>query len=172
MTPEKLIYDFRNVGNIDKKFRTAGKRVIPVSLLTNPALVLKMYSMIDSSEKKFTNEKLDVVYDLQDFIEKEICEARIKPCSGLGFAIASDEYLNVAVWDKDCPIILRNWLYEFKNNDVKAIRPVNLKEGAFCIYELGIVNHEKNAWKEYLDSKRKDSDKSKYATNTFKGVLK
>jgi len=82
--------------------------------------------------------------------------------------------LNVVGWSKEYPIVAINSLYSFseEKRDVLNSKKVSIDVfGSYCIWELGIVNHEKETWKEYLASQRTRKDKIKYLENTIEGEL-
>lgn len=39
----------------------------------------------------------------------------------------------------------------------------------FCVWELGVVGHERDAWSRYLDSPRDDEARAAYLTDTYEG---
>lgn len=41
--------------------------------------------------------------------------------------------------------------------------------GTFCVWELGIVNHEKDAWKRFLLSERSQEDREAYLNDLYYG---
>ena len=111
---------------------------------------------------------------MEEFLIKEIENKNINPRIGLGFTILSKDMLNVVRWDNKYPIVAVNSLYEFpeENRDIMNAKPLFVDSfGAYCVWELEIVNHEKNLWKEYLDSKGTNKDKIKYLHNFIRGEL-
>ncbi len=135
-------------------------------LVITPELVLKLYSMAKNAHPGHKTLK-----DTRDFLESEIESRRISPLSGLGFAILSEDMINVARWDKKCPIVLRNQLYEYEER-IETSRQLDIRDiGCFCVWELGIVNHERNAWIEYLNSERRNPDRTDYLLNVIEGDI-
>ena len=43
--------------------------------------------------------------------------------------------------------------------------------GTFCVWELGIVWHEQQAWKRFLTSKRATEDVTRYLNDRFEGSV-
>jgi hypothetical protein len=161
----------KNIGNVNYTREKRDANFIGLSV--SPRLAIKLYDMFDK-EKLIQNKVCprEMISGLVDFMDNEIQAKKIKPYSGMGFAIASNNTLNIAVWDKEVPYLLKNQLYEIKNHDIKTIKPLlHLSDGAFCAYELGIVSHEKNAWLKYLASKKTDSDKKRYLLDGLNGLL-
>ncbi len=138
----------------------------------NPMLVLKLYNMVKSGQNFIDRKVLELV---REFTRTEALGKRIDAFSGLGFAILSPEIFNVARWDQKIPYLLKNDVYEYEVQDGATIKARKLDtnvEGAFCAFELGIVNHEREAWNTYLASKREFKDKARYVNNRFVGIIK
>jgi len=138
----------------------------PIGLITSPDLILKYYSMYAEGDSL----KGEHINQYKELMNNEIQRGNIKPLSGLGFAILSGDMLNVAVWDKTNPIVLKNQIYTHGEEGERETLNLNT-EGAFCAWELGIVNYERNLWMNYLKSKRKESDKKKYLDSRIEGLL-
>ncbi|HLD48794.1 MAG TPA: hypothetical protein VJB11_00350 [archaeon] len=131
------------------------------------SIILKFYDM----HKTGNAPDAKLIDESQTFLLNEIKKGNIEPYLGLGFAILSEDMLNVTRWDSEYPIVLKNQIYGYKK-DFESAELLDIRDvGSFCIYELGIVNHERNAWKKYLESKRRGIDKSKYLNSFFEGLL-
>ena len=154
---------YAKVGNVE--YTHEPRIVKPFGLITTPKLVLKYYGM---HKKGQDFKKVDIKL-YKDLTKYKIKSKNIKPLSGLGFAILSDEVLNVSVWDKNEPIILKNNLFSYIDGQATKL-DVN-KEGPFCIWELRVVNFEKELWMDYLQSKRKESNKRKYLDSRINWIL-
>jgi len=151
-----------NIENYNHKQRIAH----PIDLITSPDLILKYYGMYAEGD----SFQGDHINQYKVLMNDEIKNGNIKPLSGLGFAILSGDMLNVAVWDKENPIVLKNHIYTHSEEGLREKLNLNTG-GAFCIWEIGIVNHEKNLWMNYLKSKRKESDKRRYLDSRIEGLL-
>ena len=173
--------NLKKVGNIKKDYNHEPRSVAYSGLVTERNLVMKLYAM-------FTEPPVlwDLVVDAKKFLVSEISGGKIEPLTGMGFAILSKDMLNVARWDTEYPIVLRNQIYGYHYNNLTddKLRAFGLESrfhnaelfntqeiGSFCIWELGIVNFEKDAWKEYLASKRTKRDKKQYLGKVIEGPL-
>lgn len=156
-----------NLGNAPEYIHES-RYASPEGIIATPVLVLKMYDLQLSG----INNPIDAA---RGFLNREIDAGNINPLIGMGFAILSRGMLNVSRWDKKYPIVINNKIYTFDINfkrSFESARKVSVDEvGPFCIWELGIVNHEREAWKEYLDSERSEQDKRNYLLNMIKGEL-
>ena len=137
-------------------------------LVSNPDLILKLYHMYTCREE--CNQ--DLAKGAKDFLEAKVM-GNIDPGLGLGFAILSADMLNVNVWAHadDVPVVLKNYLYEFEDNIEDAL-PVDLrKEAAYCIWELKVVNYEREEFMKFLKSKKTREDADRYSSSRIEGAL-
>jgi hypothetical protein len=95
---------------------------------------------------------------------------------GLGFAILhrcgdSFYFLLVCTWRNDNELWETVWA---KNGESQAAFRPWPNEGphrpAFCVWELGAVCHERQAWSDYLRSPRGERDKESYLRMSFMGA--
>lgn len=162
------IDDIGNVKDVDNRERIASP--FTHELIVTPTLILKGYKMIAHSD-----DALGVDYAVPEFVGRKLTEKEIDPRSGLGFVILSKEILNITRWDDKCPLVLINDVYEFDREDesLSKTRKVDIRDvGSYCVWELGIVNHERLAWMKYLDSKKTTKDKLDYLEDTIRGELR
>src|SRR3989344_1313680 len=133
--------DLTNIGNFDYKHEP--RCVVPCGLIENSNLVLKFYAMF---KEALTQSNVD---EAKGFLE---------------------DMLNVARWDTN-PIVLRNQIYSYEQDERSGKYFDNAKlldirdVGSFCIWELGIVEHERKAWMKYLKSEGNEADKNDYLGN-------
>lgn len=160
---------YENLGNIPDNYKHEKRVAYPAGLFENSALVLKIYEMLKVNEKDKWDPNMllgERSMLLGEFLSNKIKEGNMKPYLGLGFAILSEGMLNVARWDVKYPYVLKNQIYEFENDDLRTDSLSDIRDiGAFCAWELGIVDHERNAWLRYLESERTVRDKNNYLTN-------
>jgi hypothetical protein len=152
--------NLENLGNIREDYKHEPRTARAQGLIITPQLVLKLYSMAKSLHPTG-----------RTILDKKIDESEINPFIGLGFAILSEDMLNVARWDTEHPIVIKNQIYGFEGSvnslellDIRDIRP-------FCVWEGGIFCHEKELWKKYLQSKHSNRDKERYLKNFIEGNL-
>ncbi|MFH1211027.1 MAG: hypothetical protein V1645_03860 [archaeon] len=158
-------------GNVSKRYHHIQRVVHPVTVVRDPYVLIKFYEMHIKGQKPTGSFVMDGVSALEEELDIPF---RIDHGCGLGFAILSHDTLNVDVWDKKDPHVLRNTLYGFKTfrGKIRNFEQLDLDDsGSFCIWELGIVNHEKEAWKRYLASSKADADKAAYLSSLINGPL-
>jgi len=130
-----------------------------------------MYSKTSLPDKPFSREAMATAGSL---ISEMLGDGRIKKRLGVGFGIVSDGYINVSIWGGEFPTLLNNDLFGFDKpeNMRETLRTLDTKnEGNYCVWELGIVEHEVKAWKKFLHTSRKSSDLQDYINNSFDGTL-
>lgn len=162
--------EYSHIGNIREDYQHEPRDVRSRGVVTTPRLALKFYSMMKPSTSSATiRETVDAA---QRLLKTEIKYGKIAPEVGMGFAILSEDMLNVARWDSKHPIVLKNYIYEYEKGDVLTATPTYAGEiGSFCIWELCIVQHERDAWKRYLVSEHEEEDKKRYLEDCFEGTL-
>jgi len=166
-----------NLGNLGNfQFYEHGPRVVVAESPLdsgNPMMVLKFYNMFRKGTEPIMKRDINLA---KGFIETEARMSRLNDESGLGFIIMSQGFLNVARWsnDRETPYLLKNQVYEWKVKGDERIltKGVDLnKDGAFCMFELGVVDYERKAWEKYLKSERRIPDKIEYVNDTFAGEV-
>lgn len=166
--------DLDDLGNF-KDYEHEPRVVVAESPLDSgdPMMFLKFYNMFRKGVEQIMKRDIDLA---KDFIETEARMSRLDAESGLGFVIMSGGFLNVARWsgDKMTPHLLKNQVYEWAVEEGEKIltRKLDLNtDGAFCMFELGVVNYEREAWKTYLKSRRKLPNKIEYVNDSFVGEV-
>src|SRR5687767_13484977 len=94
----------------------------------------------------------------------------------LGFVIlhrcgASFYFLLVSTWRNDNELWETVWA---KRDDASGFEPWPLEgthRPTFCVWELGAVCHEREAWSRYLSSGRDDDAREAYLQDTFAGEV-
>ena len=167
---KSLLTNLENLGNFPNYINNP-KESIREDHFISKKMILKKY-ILTNQQNSFLN--YGALFETDMFILREIREGKINPFSGLGFMILSENTLNLARWDEEIPYLLKNNVYSI-NLEKKHIKILGMlermEEGAFCMWELGIVSHEKEAWKKYLNSSRKLKNKEEYLNTFFDGKL-
>lgn len=79
-------------------------------------------------------------------------------------------FLLVATWQNNNEV----WesVFAKRSDDEDDFSPFTFEthhRGTFCVWELGIVNHEKDAWKRFLLSERSQADREAYLYDLYYG---
>lgn len=144
--------------------------------------VFKEYSMIPWGEKTSLGMMLQLE-SARRHINGQLDQGTLRPYSGLGFFISSENYINVVRWDGgtayEDPMLMHNQVYSVSVDGgedpavpVFSFIPIkNMDDGAYCGWEVGIANHEREAWRRFLESKRTVEDKLKYLEDQKSGLI-
>lgn len=129
-------------------------------------------------DKEFSKQDIEFT---KSFIEDKIQNGEIDAEIGAGFSVLSKGqsnivFLNVNVWRRDEPEVLRNKIYICEENP-KNLCDADLAdlhtEGAYCIWEQQVLHYESHAWAEFLRSKyHTEMDLDHYFGKTFRGEIK
>ena len=81
-------------------------------------------------------------------------------------------FLLVSTWRNENEL----WesVYAKANADEPDFKPFiveTMHRGTFCVWELGVVWHEQQAWKRFLTSKRATEDVTRYLNDRFEGSV-
>ena len=81
-------------------------------------------------------------------------------------------FLLVSTWRNENEL----WesVYAKANADEPDFKPFiveTMHRGTFCVWELGVVWHEQQAWKRFLTSKRATEDVTRYLDDRFEGSV-
>lgn len=162
-----------NIGDIGelKEYSHEPRIARPSRLIMNQDMALKLYQM--HIKDRPLNEILSD--EAKSFLLKESENYDLKNTAGMGFAILSEDTLNVGIWNKENPILLETKLYSYNGNHLKnTIKKLDLNKpgtGTFCVFEMAIANHEKNAWLRFLETPRTGIDKQNYLNDLIDGEI-
>jgi len=157
--------NYKNIGNLGNC--NTGKRFVKSQgLIETPNLVTKLYTMLPK----------DASIDLDSarrFIKTKIEEGEIIPhLSGMGFTILSPGVLNSSVWGEEFPVLSKNEVYFFNQNDLSDARRLDLNvKGESCAFERIIAGYEALHWLKYLKSEKKEKDKEDYFNSFLETIL-
>ena len=100
-----MVYEkFERLGNPSEIYVHIPRKAGFHGLVQTPDLILKLYEM----HKRDRPLPEPLMHQSKAFLEKRIHTREILPLLGLGFAIVSEDMLNVARWDNAYPIVLKN----------------------------------------------------------------
>lgn len=170
----------QGLGNF--KYIALARNVKSTGIVIEPnKWAIKLYSLLIEGEKHPNNEEL--IEKTRLIIEHKYKRQEVAFHTGFGFAIISPGFINISTWGGEYPSILNPHVFTFpENKKFINIRPSQLKKedidkvGAYCVWELGITQHEASAWREYLFKNNDDAESSlhqkiKYLKNIFQGRI-
>ena len=167
------IPNISELGNIiPEEYKYYKKKITPGSLLHLPGASLKWYELYPSGFEITRKQAIEA----RAFLESEAKKGRLKLESELGFTIMhrAGDYLLMLL----CTWRNTNEVWEsiyLKNTDhtasYTALKFDDNHKGTYCVWELGIVWHERNAWVRYMESARDDVSKQAYLNDQFSGMI-
>lgn len=130
---------------------------------------VKIYSMLPESSKPFTDSEMSLA---RYFICEELRSGRVEPKIGLGFAVLSEDVLNINLWGGEFPSLLNPNIYTWKTSTCNWGRGEIASDGAYCAWEGELVGYESRLWREYMLSGRRAADKKWYLENSYSGEIR
>jgi hypothetical protein len=158
--------------SINQDYVSRRQTILPSSLLNIRAeCLIKTYELFPLGGKRN-----HVLYaSSTEMIADRIIEGNVPRMSGMGFAVISDEAINLNIWGDDNPSIVHPTIYvphrksdgEYrfeKQQDISRL-------GAYCVWEARILGHEAEAWLTFLRSPQNDVALNVYLKNRIKGTF-
>jgi hypothetical protein len=161
------------VSAVRADYRHASKLIRPASAITLGNAVLKWYDIASADDPVPCALQVLARGNLHAAAESGSLGLE----DGLGFVILhrcseSFYFLIVSTWRNDNEVWETVWA---KNGeDDVAFRPWQLEgthRPTFCVWELGAVWHEQQAWSRFLRSDRRADSRKVYLSDTFEGEV-
>ncbi|MBU6498355.1 MAG: hypothetical protein KGJ41_04275 [Rhodospirillales bacterium] len=164
--------DFSAISNVAPAYVHRDKHITAAPLLVLANAYLKWYDVAEAG--------LPVSPALRaaarGFLEAEAASHRLDIARQLGFVVlhrcsADFCFLLAATWRKENEV----WetIYAVHGAAAPVFAPFDQPgphRGTFCVWELGVVCHEQQAWRRYLASPRGDAEKQRYLRDIRQGV--
>jgi len=173
MQAVKGIPNLNDLGNVvPEGYSYYEKLVRPGEGLSLPNAFLKWYDLYPS-DAEITREQVD---ECRVFIEAEVDAGRLKLDGDLGFVIlhraGSVLLLLITTWRNTNEM----WesVYAKVANQAEPYKPITFEtshRGTYCVWELGAVWHERNAWVRFLTSRRDEQARLEYVNDRFSGLV-
>jgi len=160
-------------GQVGPDYRHISKLVWPAPSLTLDDAVLKWYDIAPADAP--------VPREIRELARGGLVEASKSGVLGLsgdlGFVILhrcgqSFYFLLVSTWRNDNELWESVWAKD--GDEDLAFRPWPIEEThrpTFCVWELGAVWHEQQAWSRYLRSQRDEAAKQDYLRASYEGAV-
>ena len=146
------------------------KIVRPGEGLSLPGAYLKWYDLYPP-DGEITQEQVD---ECRAFLAAEVQAGRLKLEGELGFVILHRAgtmlLLLLTTWRNTNEMWESIFVKEVGQPDpYKAITFEGDHKGTYCVWELGAIWHERNAWVRFLSSRRDEEAKLEYVNDRFSG---
>jgi hypothetical protein len=148
------------------------KVIVPREDFSHPACRLKWYD-IRPADVVITPQQVE---EVRSFVKDEIDSGRLRLESELGFVCLHHcgqvLLLLVTTWRQTNEMWESTYMKELKAGaGYVPIEYPNRHRGTYCVWELGAVWHERNAWVRFLNSPRDDAAKRAYLNDRFSGSV-
>ncbi|MBS0659455.1 MAG: hypothetical protein JSR82_14535 [Verrucomicrobia bacterium] len=160
-----------SLGQVAPAYRHRDKQVIPGPLLRLPQACLKWYDLAPA-EAPVPGE---IQAQARAFLTRpEIADAW---AGDLGFVVlhrcgGGDFYfLLPCTWRNENELWESVFALDHPGAEFRAFTFATPHRGTFCVWELGVVWHEQQAWRRFLHSAREASAKEAYLLDSFAGLV-
>jgi hypothetical protein len=170
---QELISNLSELGNVmPDGYKYHKKTITPGEQLNVKGACLKWYNLY----RPYNEITQEQIHETRDFIKSEAESGRLKLEGELGFVILhrAGDYLLLMVntWRNTNEI----WesIYAKKAAESKTYTQMKFEyshKATYCVWELGVVWHERNAWVRFIESKRDEKAKITYLKDVFDGEI-
>jgi hypothetical protein len=168
--PADTIPQLTSLGNVvPEGYEYREKVITPREGLSLPGAYLKWYD-INLPGVEITQEQ---VAESRRYLAAEVEAGRLKLEDDLGFVLLHRAgpmlLLMVIVWRNTNELWESTYLKEAASAEKYRPSPLDRPWGTYCVWELGAVWHERNAWVRFIQSERDDEAKLAYLNDHFSG---
>lgn len=165
-------FDLSRIDNVAEDYRHYPKQISPGQDIALADAYLKWYEVhaVDAA----IPAELDA--RARDFIHGEVASGRLDLSGELGFVInhrcgESFYFLIVCTWRNDNEMWETVYTMDAATDASFTEVPQQRRMEVICVWELGAVLHEQQAWIRYLYSARDNEAKQAYLGDRFTGTV-
>lgn len=164
--------DLSRFGNIPDDYQHITKIAVPGEDVALADGYLKWYDV--RAEQAVI--PAEVRAEAREFLRTESESGALSLDGDLGFVIfhlcgESFYFLIVCTWRNQNELWETLYAQDLKHGGGFSLVPQGTHLEVICVWELGAVLHERQAWTEYLRSARDDDDKLAYLQSRFSGPV-
>jgi hypothetical protein len=154
--------------SVSPDYRHVVKQIDPGPTLAVGDAILKWYDIAPADQP--------VPAEIRELAREGLQSASLD-LSGLGFAILhrcgeSFYFLIVSTWRNNNEVWETVWAKNGEAEEAFGPWPIEgTHRPTFCVWELGAVWHEQQAWSEYLRSARDPAAQQAYLEDTYAGAV-
>lgn len=165
------VLSFGNLGNVPKTYEHRQKCVTPGKDLAIPSAYLKWYDIYPSDR----TSSQELLQEGHAFVQSEVETGKLNIENQLGFVLlhSCDNviFLIVATWCNTNGLWKTVYSKDSLQKEGFALFPLSTHVPTFCVWEMGPVCHEQQAWVRYLLSERNEDAKVAYVNDRFSGLI-
>lgn len=160
------------ITNVSADYRHTTKLITPGDGLALPDSHLKWYDV----HRPTATIADDVRAQARQFLTAEVESGKLAIAGELGFTILhlcgdSFFFLIVCTWRNNNEMWETVYARDTKESDTFTLVPQDTHMEVICVWELGAVLHEQQAWTRYLYSARDRAAKVAYLDDRFTGPV-
>lgn len=164
--------DLSRFGNIPSDYKHIPKIAVPGEDVALPDGYLKWYD-VRAEDAVIPAE---VRTEAREFLRSESESGNLKLDGDLGFVIfhlcgESFYFLIVLTWRHQNEMWETLYAQDLKTGGGFSLVPQGTHLEVICVWELGAVVHERQAWTDYLNSARDEEAKVAYLQSRFTGLV-
>ena len=164
--------DLSRFGNIPSDYKHIAKLAVPGEDVALRDGYLKWYD-VRAQDAVIPDE---VRAEARQFLHSESDAGRLRLDGDLGFVIfhlcgESFYFLIVLSWRNQNEMWETLYAQDVKTGGGFSLVPQGTHLEVICVWELGAVVHERQAWTEYLNSARDEEAKVAYLQSRFTGLV-
>ncbi|HET6210172.1 MAG TPA: hypothetical protein VFD94_07310 [Jatrophihabitans sp.] len=160
------------LGNIPADYRHHEKLISPGPDLALPGSYLKWYDV----RRPEVEIPAELAAEGRQFLAEEVAAGRLAIDGELGFVIChrcgeSFYFLLVCTWRNQNEMWESVYAQDLAVGGGFALVPQDDHLEVICVWELGAVLHEQQAWSRYLRSARDEQAKRDYLCDRYRGLV-
>lgn len=164
--------DLSAFGNIPSDYRHIAKTAVPGEDVALPDGYLKWYDV----RPEQAEIPAEVRAEARAFLQSESDSGRLRLDNDLGFVIfhlcgKSFYFLIVCTWRNQNEMWETLYAQDVEVGGGFSLVPQGTHLEVICVWELGAVLHERQAWTQYLASARDEDAKRAYLQSRFTGPV-
>jgi hypothetical protein len=167
------VYNLSDLGNVvPEGYEYHEKNFTPGLLLNVRGACLKWYNLYPP-ETGITDEQVN---EARSLIKSEADAGMLKLENELGFVILhrAGDYLLLLISTWRLTNEIWESIYLKKAGQAEEYKRIKFNDehrGTYCVWELGAVWHERNAWVKFIQSNRDEAAKQAYLNDVFAGTI-
>lgn len=163
--------DLDDLGNLPDEYRHEWRVATPCEALVVPGGIFKWYQV--HREGVAVPDVLDA--EARE-IFRELVESGWDMSYGLNFAMihysTAHAFLIAGIWRNHQELWERLYVYDLATDGPFTVAEAGEHDApAACVWELGVICHERMAWHRYLFTERSITDKQAWLDDTYSGAV-
>jgi hypothetical protein len=170
MTAIETAAPLRNLGNVPSPYRHEWRVATPQDPIVLPETIFKWYHV--HREGSVVSDEMDA--EARAVLAEAMTRTAWDPSYGLNFALlhvsTTHAFLITGVWRGHQELWARHYVKDLAaDGPFTRIDTTDQDAPLACVWELGVICHERMAWHRYLFTERTDEDKRAWLEDVYAG---